>query len=98
MMTVFHSAESLSCSSAVAVLLAVIFVGITSGLAITALVEGKTKNPRLLPELDNGVSFLNLFTAVPVIVTAFTFHFNGKNKQNFLSVELSVLVSLQVLF
>ncbi|XP_021904148.1 amino acid transporter AVT6C-like [Carica papaya] len=68
--------ESLSCSSAVAVLLAVIFVGITSGLAITALVEGKTKNPRLLPELDNGVSFLNLFTAVPVIVTAFTFHFN----------------------
>ncbi|KAG5237383.1 sodium-coupled neutral amino acid transporter [Salix suchowensis] len=68
--------ESLRFSSAISFLLAVIFVGICSVMAIHALIEGKTKTPRLLPHLDNKTSFLNLFTAVPVIVTAFTFHFN----------------------
>ncbi|XP_057475994.1 amino acid transporter AVT6C-like [Actinidia eriantha] len=68
--------ESLSLSSAVGVLLAVVFVGICIFMAVSALLEGKTKSPRLLPKLDNQASFLNLFTAVPVIVTAFTFHFN----------------------
>ncbi|KAJ6772534.1 AMINO ACID TRANSPORTER [Salix koriyanagi] len=68
--------ESLRFSSAISVLLAVVFVGICSVMAIHALIEGKTKTPRLLPHLDNKTSFLNLFTAVPVIVTAFTFHFN----------------------
>ncbi|KAK2982444.1 hypothetical protein RJ640_026287 [Escallonia rubra] len=68
--------ESLRFSSAVSVLLAVVFVGICSVMAISALLAGKTKSPRLLPQLDNQASFFNLFTAVPVIVTAFTFHFN----------------------
>uniref|UniRef100_A0A6N2NC12 Amino acid transporter transmembrane domain-containing protein n=1 Tax=Salix viminalis TaxID=40686 RepID=A0A6N2NC12_SALVM len=68
--------ESLRFSSAISVLLAVVFVGICSVMAIHALIEGKTKTPRLLPHLDNKTDFLNLFTAVPVIVTAFTFHFN----------------------
>ena len=71
-------AESLWFSPAVVVLLAVVFVGISSVMAICAIIEGKTKNPRLLPHLDNQVSFFDLFTAVPVIVTAFTFHFNGE--------------------
>lgn len=70
--------ESLWLSSAVSVLLAVVFVGICSFMAISALIRGETKDPRMLPDLENGVSFFNLFTAVPVIVTAFTFHFNGK--------------------
>lgn len=69
--------ESLWLSSAVSVLLAVVFVGICSVMAITALVQGETKTPRILPQLDNGASFFNLFTAIPVIFTAFTFHFNG---------------------
>ncbi|KAB1214106.1 putative sodium-coupled neutral amino acid transporter 7 [Morella rubra] len=68
--------ESLKFSSAVSVLLAVVFVGISSVLAIFALLEGNTYSPRLLPHFDNQVSFFDLFTAVPVIVTAFTFHFN----------------------
>ncbi|KAK0591742.1 hypothetical protein LWI29_007253 [Acer saccharum] len=68
--------ESLRYSSAVAVLLALVFVGICSVMAISALLNGKTKTPKLLPELDNHISFFDLFTAVPVIVTAFTFHFN----------------------
>lgn len=70
--------ESLRFSSAMAVLLAVVFVGISSGLAVTALFQGRTESPRLLPEIENQSSFFDLFTAVPVIVTAFTFHFNGK--------------------
>lgn len=66
-------------SSAVAVLLAIVFVGICSAMAISATVKGETRNIKLLPQLDDQAAFFNLFTAIPVIVTAFTFHFNGKN-------------------
>ncbi|KAJ6726842.1 AMINO ACID TRANSPORTER [Salix purpurea] len=75
-LVLFRRVESLRFSSAISVLLAVVFVGICSVMAICAFVEGKTKSPRLLPRLDNKTSFFDLFTAVPVIVTAFTFHFN----------------------
>ncbi|CAN8317566.1 unnamed protein product [Cochlearia groenlandica] len=69
--------DRLALSSAVSFLLALLFVVISSVLAIIALVQGKTKSPRLFPDLSNGgVSFFSLFTASPVIVTAFTFHFN----------------------
>lgn len=68
--------ESLWLSSALAVLLAIIFVVICSVMAIIAITKGKTVSPRMLPQMDNETSFFNLFTAVPVIVTAFTFHFN----------------------
>ncbi|CDY27234.1 BnaA09g35680D [Brassica napus] len=71
--------ERLAFSSAVSFLLAVFFVVISSVLAISALMKGQTKSPRLFPDLTNGGSFWNLFTASPVIVTAFTFHFNGEN-------------------
>ena len=71
--------ESLRFTSAISVLLAVVFVAISSVMAISALFEGKTQSPRLLPQVDDRTSFFDLFTAVPVIVTAFTFHFNGKN-------------------
>ncbi|XP_042478196.1 amino acid transporter AVT6C-like [Macadamia integrifolia] len=68
--------ESLRFTSAISVLLAVVFVGISSVMALVALWEGKTQRPRLLPDLTSQTSFFELFTAVPVIVTAFTFHFN----------------------
>ncbi|XP_043707174.1 amino acid transporter AVT6C-like [Telopea speciosissima] len=68
--------ESLRFTSAISVLLAVVFVGISSVMAILALCEGKTQSPRLLPDLAHQASFFELFTAAPVIVTAFTFHFN----------------------
>ncbi|KAM7275854.1 hypothetical protein ACFE04_017720 [Oxalis oulophora] len=68
--------ESLKFSSAIAVLLAVMFVAICSVMAISAFLRGETKSPNLFPQLSNNSSFFNLFTAVPVIVTAFTFHFN----------------------
>ncbi|XP_043725327.1 amino acid transporter AVT6C-like [Telopea speciosissima] len=68
--------ESLRFTSAVSVLLAVVFVGISSVMAVLALWEGKTQSPRLLPEVASLSSYFELFTAVPIIVTAFTFHFN----------------------
>ncbi|KAK8302398.1 hypothetical protein V6Z12_D04G084400 [Gossypium hirsutum] len=72
----FRRVDALRFSSALAVFLAVLFVSISSVMAIHALIEGKTETPRLLPYLDSNASFFDLFTAVPVIVTAFTFHFN----------------------
>ncbi|MCL7029152.1 hypothetical protein MKW94_029186 [Papaver nudicaule] len=68
--------ESLRFSSAVSILLAVVFVAISTVMAISALWAGKTKSPKLVPDLVNASSYFELFTAVPVIVTAFTFHFN----------------------
>ncbi|XP_061351706.1 amino acid transporter AVT6C-like [Gastrolobium bilobum] len=75
-LVLFRHVESLKFSSAISTLLAVAFVTICSVLAIVALVEGKTQTPRLFPRLDHNTSFFDLFTAVPVIVTAYTFHFN----------------------
>lgn len=75
-LVLFKRVESLRFSSAISVFLALVFVAISSVLAILALLEGKSKSLRLLPQLDNNTSFFDLFTAVPVIVTAFTFHFN----------------------
>lgn len=72
-------AESLWLSSAIAIILAVVFVGICSVMAIIAIVKGQIVKPRMLPELNTTSSFFNLFTAIPVIVTAFAFHFNGKS-------------------
>ncbi|KAK8500996.1 hypothetical protein V6N13_062763 [Hibiscus sabdariffa] len=75
-LVMFKRVESLRFSSAISVFLAMVFVAISSVMAIMALIEGKTNSPKLLPELDNETSFFDLFTAVPVIVTAFTCHFN----------------------
>lgn len=75
-LVLYRRLESLKYSSAISTLLAVAFVGICCGLAIVALVQGKTQTPRWFPELDHQTSFFDLFTAIPVVVTAFTFHFN----------------------
>ncbi|CAK8566417.1 unnamed protein product [Lathyrus sativus] len=75
-LVLYKSVESLKYSSAISTLLAVAFVVICSGMAIVALVQGKTQTPKLVPRLDYRTSFFDLFTAVPVIVIAFAFHFN----------------------
>ncbi|CAK9323911.1 unnamed protein product [Citrullus colocynthis] len=75
-LVLYQRVDSLRFSSFVSVVLAVVFVGISSVMAIIAMVEGKTKSTRLIPEVKDETSFFELFTAVPVIVTAFTFHFN----------------------
>jgi amino acid permease len=70
-------ADSLRFTSAISILLAVLFMCISLGIAIYALFQGKTETPRLFPDFDHLPSFFDIFTAVPVIVVAFTFHFNG---------------------
>ncbi|KAG0488747.1 hypothetical protein HPP92_007404 [Vanilla planifolia] len=67
--------DSLKFTSAISILLAVVFVVISSGMALYALFQGTIKAPRLVPSFSHQ-SFFELFTAVPVIVVAFTFHFN----------------------
>ncbi|KAI3880893.1 hypothetical protein MKX03_032718 [Papaver bracteatum] len=66
--------ESLRYTSAVSVFLAVVFVSITMSMAIFSFWEGEQTTTRLLPAEDS--SFSKLFTAVPIIVTAFTFQPN----------------------
>lgn len=72
-------ADSLRHASALSVLLAAFFVALCSVMAIHAMVVGKTESPRLFPDFSNGVSVFDLFTTIPVIVTAFGCHVNGKN-------------------
>ncbi|CAI9302597.1 unnamed protein product [Lactuca saligna] len=105
-LVLFRRVEFLSMSSAVAVLLAIVFVGICSAMAISATIKGETRNIRLLPQLDDQAAFFNLFTAIPVIVTAFTFHFNvhaigvelGKPEAMASAVRISLILCALIYF
>ncbi|RWW59134.1 hypothetical protein BHE74_00033947 [Ensete ventricosum] len=72
-------ADSLRFTSAISVLLAVVFMCISTGMALYALFRGATETPRLLPDFGHMSSVFEVFTAVPIIVVAFTFHFNVAN-------------------
>lgn len=105
-LVLYRRVESLRFSSAVSVLLAVVFVAISTVMAFAALLQGKTQTPRLFPELNKQVSFFDLFTAVPVIVTAFTFHFNvhpisselGKPFKMIKATRISILLCAAIYF
>jgi sodium-coupled neutral amino acid transporter 2 len=64
-------------TSAVSVALAVVFVVITAGIAIVRLIQGTAEIPKLFPKIDENNSIWELFTAVPVLVTAYICHYNG---------------------
>ncbi|KAK9913813.1 hypothetical protein M0R45_037621 [Rubus argutus] len=68
--------DSLRHTSAISILLAVVFVAISSAMAIYALCKGKAHKPRLFPDFGNQVSISDLFTSIPVIVMGFGFHVN----------------------
>ncbi|XP_066312810.1 amino acid transporter AVT6C-like isoform X1 [Miscanthus floridulus] len=68
--------DSLRFTSAISILLAVVFMLISLGIALYALFKGTATMPRMLPDFSRLSSPFELFTAVPVIVLAFTFHFN----------------------
>ncbi|KAL5228483.1 hypothetical protein ABZP36_016748 [Zizania latifolia] len=68
--------DSLKFTSALSILLAVVFMLISLGIAVYALFSGTAKMPRMFPDFSRLSSPFELFTAVPVIVVAFTFHFN----------------------
>lgn len=71
-------ADSLRYTSALSVGLAVVFLVITVGITLFKLINGTVHMPRLLPEVTDLTSVLNLFTVVPVLVTAYICHYNGK--------------------
>jgi sodium-coupled neutral amino acid transporter 2 len=60
------------------VALAIVFLVITAGITFVKLFNGSIESPRLLPNITDITSIWNLFTAVPVLVTAFVCHYNGK--------------------
>ena len=62
-----------------AILLAAVFIVISSFMAIKALFEGKTQNLRLMPDFSDKGVIHSLFTTIPVFVTAFGFQVNGKD-------------------
>ncbi|XP_073010403.1 amino acid transporter AVT6A-like [Typha latifolia] len=72
----FKRVDSLRYTSAISVGLAVVFVVITAGIAIVKLLSGSIPMPKLFPDLPDLASVWNLFTAVPVLVTAYICHYN----------------------
>ncbi|XP_057491505.1 amino acid transporter AVT6A-like [Actinidia eriantha] len=74
--------DSLRFTSALSVALAVVFIIITMGITIIKLINGSISMPRLLPNVTDLTSFLNLFTVVPVLVTAYICHFNVHSIDN----------------
>ncbi|XP_073003642.1 amino acid transporter AVT6A-like [Typha latifolia] len=72
----FKRVDSLRYTSALSVALAVVFVVITAGIAIVKLVSGSIAMPKLFPDLPDLESVWYLFTAVPVLVTAYICHYN----------------------
>ncbi|XP_022844762.1 amino acid transporter AVT6A-like isoform X1 [Olea europaea var. sylvestris] len=68
--------DSLSYTSALSVALAVVFLVITVGITVFKLINGTILMPRLLPDVTSVTSFFNLFTVVPVLVTAYICHYN----------------------
>ncbi|KAK8293502.1 hypothetical protein V6Z12_D06G192800 [Gossypium hirsutum] len=83
-----------------------IFIAISSAMAIYAFWKGKTQNMRLLPDFANQVSIFDLFTTVPVLVTGFGFHVNIHPIRSELSrpsdmsyaVRISLAISIAIYF
>ncbi|KAK3132191.1 hypothetical protein QOZ80_6AG0517260 [Eleusine coracana subsp. coracana] len=72
----FKRIDALSYTSAISVALAVVFVVITAGISIVKLVGGQVPMPMLFPSVPDLASVWELFTVVPVLVTAYGCHYN----------------------
>ncbi|RWR77019.1 sodium-coupled neutral amino acid transporter 2 [Cinnamomum micranthum f. kanehirae] len=72
----FKRVDSLRYTSALSVALAVVFVVVTAGITIIKLINGSIAMPRWLPDVTDLTSFWQLFTVVPVLVTAYICHYN----------------------
>ena len=70
--------DSLKWTSALAVALAVVFVVIVVAVTLWKLVAGEINWPRLTPNVYDLKSIGGLFTAIPVMMTAYICHHNGK--------------------
>ncbi|KAL5568874.1 hypothetical protein UlMin_025449 [Ulmus minor] len=104
-LVMFRRVDSLRHSSAISILLALVFVAISSGMAIYALFQGKAEKLRLFPDFSE-VSIFDLFTTVPVLVTGFGFHVNvhpiraelGKPSDMNSAVRISILICVAIYF
>ncbi|KAM0039907.1 putative amino acid transporter, transmembrane domain-containing protein [Helianthus debilis subsp. tardiflorus] len=74
--------DSLSYTSALSVALAVVFLVITAGITIYKLIAGSIMMPKLFPDIVDWTSAFNLFTVVPVLVTAYICHYNVHSIDN----------------
>ncbi|GAA0143262.1 amino acid transporter [Lithospermum erythrorhizon] len=98
--------DSLRHASAVSILLAVLFVVMCSGMAIYAMLKGRTETPKLVPDFSHGVSFIDLFTTIPVFATAFGCHVNvhpiraelDKPSEMSAAVRISLIVCVAIYF
>ncbi|XWS07587.1 hypothetical protein CRYUN_Cryun41cG0001800 [Craigia yunnanensis] len=98
--------NSLRHTSAISILLALVFIAISSAMAIYALWKGKTQKMRLLPDFANQVSVFDLFTTIPVLVTGFGFHVNihpiraelGRPSDMSSAVRISLAICIAIYF
>lgn len=74
--------DSLRYTSALLVVLVVVFVVITAGITIIKLVNGSILMPRLFPNVTDMTSIWKLFTVVPVFVTMYICHYDGMEVMN----------------
>ncbi|GAB2288194.1 hypothetical protein Dimus_022535 [Dionaea muscipula] len=68
--------DSLRYTSALSILLALMFVIICSLMALYALWEGKSETVRLGPDFSIQGSVFSLFTTIPIFMTAFGYQIN----------------------
>ncbi|OIW06549.1 hypothetical protein TanjilG_29970 [Lupinus angustifolius] len=78
----FKRIDSLRFTSAISVVLAVVFLVIAVGIAVVKIISGGIGMPRLFPVITDIESFFKLFTVVPVLVTAYICHYNVHSIDN----------------
>ncbi|PRQ59553.1 putative amino acid transporter, transmembrane domain-containing protein [Rosa chinensis] len=97
--------DSLRHTSAISILLAVVFVAICSATAIYAVCKGRAHKLRLFPDFAM-VSIFDIFTSIPVVVTSFGFHVNvhpiraelGEPSDMKLAGRISLLICVTIYF
>ncbi|KAL5080369.1 hypothetical protein RYX36_008790 [Vicia faba] len=72
----FKRIDSLRFTSALSVGLAIVFLIIAVGISIIKIISDGIGMPRLFPVITDAASVLDLFTVVPVLVTAYICHYN----------------------
>ncbi|CAN6702306.1 unnamed protein product [Malus baccata var. baccata] len=78
----FKRIDSLRFTSAISVALAVVFLVAVIVITVYKFVLGSIERPALFPSVTDLPSFLNLFTAFPVVVFAYVCHYNVHTIQN----------------
>ncbi|XP_047336486.1 amino acid transporter AVT6B-like [Impatiens glandulifera] len=87
--------DSLRYTSALSVALAIIFIVITAGITITKLIGGEISMPRFFPKAIDFSSIQNLFTVVPIFVTAYICHYNVHSIKNELEDDTKIRAVIQ---